>query len=133
MPDSYPQMDIKVVRVRTAGNVWPQFGLAIGADGGPVTIEGAGELGQKLEMNLVSILGEYWDGQRVGLRWFDLLGMKPPSLDYLRVEILRELNRHDRVMQVDSLSLDFDEAVRHVSVSANIRTMSGETIKVVIE
>ena len=133
MPDSYPQQDIQVIRVRTAGNVWPQFGLDLGADGGPQVITDAKELAQKLEMNLVSILGEYWDGQGVGLRWFDLLGMKPYSLDYLRVEILRELTRHDRVVQVDSLSLSFDEAARHVSVSASVKTASGETVRVVIE
>lgn len=131
MPDSYPQLDLKLAAIES-GSDWPMFDLDLGPDGGPQTVTGSTEMAQKVRMNLLSILGQYWDGQRVGLRWMELLGMKPPSLDYFRSEVLRELFRHDRVNQVDSLTLSFDEGARHVRATAVVSGRDGSKVKVVV-
>ena len=130
MPTTYPTTSWALERTSRAGVMGTVFDLALGEDGGPVLVEAAKELQQTVTLRLLMVRGEAWEDTECGLPWFDLMGMRPPNKGYFNHELLQELRKEERIVQVDQLSITDDPARRSVRATAYVTTRNGEKVKV---
>jgi len=128
--ETYPTTSFALKRTTRAGVLGTVFDLALGEDGGPLLAEGAKELQQAVALRLLMVRGEAWEDTECGLPWHELMGMKPPNREYLHHELLQELRKEQRIVQVDQLGVTDDPARRRVSVTAYVTTRNGEKVKV---
>ena len=130
MPTTYPTTSFKLMTLTQPGTLGPVYDLDLGDDGGPQLVTGSKELAQSIALRLRMVRGEAWEEPDCGLPWFDFLGAKPGNRSLLRHEILLELRKDERVVQVDSLRITEDPVTRSVSVTAAVRGVDGSTIRV---
>jgi len=128
--ETYPTTSFALERTTRIGVLGTIFDLALGEDGGPVLVEGAKELQQAVALRLLMVRGEAWEDTECGLPWHSLMGMRPPNKGFLHHELLQELRKEDRVVQVDQLEITDDVARRSVSAKAYVTTRNGEKVKV---
>ncbi len=130
MPTTYPTTSFKLMTLTQPGTLGPVYDLDLGEDGGPQLVEDSQELAQSIALRLRMIRGEAWEEPDCGLPWFDFLGAKPGNLSLLRHEILLELRKDERIVQVDSLIITEDPQQRAVTIKAAVRGVDGSTIRV---
>jgi len=130
MPTTYPTTSFKLTTLTQPGTLGPVYDLDLGDDDGPQLVTGSEELAQSIALRLRMIRGEAWEEVNCGLPWFDFLGAKPGNLAVLRHEILLELRKDERIVQIDSLTITEDPQQRTVSIKAAVRGVDGSTIRV---
>lgn len=130
MADTYPTTSFKLKRTTRAGVFGTLFDLELGEDGGPQLLQDSPELRQAVTLRLLMVRGEAWEDLDCGLSWHDMMGMRPPNTPFLHHEMLQELRKERRIMQVDQLGIDSDEESRHVGVTAYVTAKDGSKVKV---
>jgi hypothetical protein len=128
--ETYPTTSWKMKRTTRAGVFGTVFDLDLDEDGGPMLIQDSPELCQTVTLRLLMVRGEAWEAPGCGLPWHTLMGMRPPNTPFLHHEMLQELRKEDRIVQVDQLGIDSDEDLRHVAVTAYATTRDGSKVKV---
>jgi len=132
MPTTYPTTSFALQRTTRAGVLGTVFDLALGEDGGPQLVEGSKELQQSVALRLLMVRGEAWEDMECGLPWHELMGMRPPNKPFFHHQLLQELRKEDRIVQVDRLGITDNEALRTVNATAYVTTRDGSKVKVTV-
>jgi len=92
-------------------------------------VDGLDEIAQALRLRLQTRRGEWFLNTEFGLDYGVILGQKAPDLFRVRSEVARTILEEPRVQEIETLSLQFDERERHLTVDFEVRVENADLLR----
>lgn len=93
-----------------------------------VLITGVDETSQNIEINLKTILGEWFLDESIGVPWFNEIFIKRSSLSQAQSILINQIQNTNGVTKINDLTFDFNNSTRQLSVSTRVTSEDGDII-----
>ena len=80
---------------------------------------------QRIKQRLLTILGEWFLDQSIGLPWFGELNQKGITQSRVRTLLIRQITQTAGVLRLEDFSLEYDNQNRTLSVAFRVETVAG--------
>lgn len=89
-------------------------------------VTGINLIKQRVKQRLLTILGEWFLDETIGLPWFTELNQKGIDQDRVRTLLIRGISGTEGVTEVTEFNLEYDNRLRKLTVSFVAQTDAGQ-------